>query len=44
MVGAHQNTYGGGSSSIILGVHEEVRRRCLVVVDGKETEFVEAAP
>lgn len=43
MVEAHQNT-NMGIHSKILGVREEVRKRRQLLVDGVETEFVEATP
>lgn len=43
MVTAHQNT-NIGLDAKVLGIREEVRKRCIVAVDGQETEFVEATP
>lgn len=43
MVIAHQNT-NIGLDAKVLGIHEEVRKRCMVTVDGQETEFIEAVP
>lgn len=38
--------HGGkiGSGEYILGIHEETSKRCIVMIDGIETEFVEANP
>lgn len=44
MVKAHENTNNSSDGAKILGVHEEVRRTCRILIDGKQTEFVEANP
>src|SRR3990167_1742619 len=43
MVTAHQNT-NIVLDAKVLGIREEVRKRCIATVDGQETEFVEATP
>lgn len=41
IVRGHQNT---DSTIKVLGIYEEIRKRCVVVVDGVDTEFHEATP
>lgn len=43
MVQVHDSSKMGPGEKV-LGIHEEVSKRCTVVIDGKETEFVEANP
>ncbi len=44
MVAAHQGSMVIPTDARILGIREEVTRRCMVIEDGTETEFVEASP
>ncbi|MCL5434823.1 MAG: hypothetical protein M1405_00340 [Patescibacteria group bacterium] len=46
MVIVHQNNSMPGSTGTerFLGIHEEIRRKVRVAIDGKSTDFLEAVP